>query len=152
MKTYKVKRYRKKGGRKYSSYSSKKKSSSNSRKKSVKKKSSKKKSNSSRAQTKSQIISNSYDPKQNFVIMLHVNWCGHCLDALPHFKTVQKKLKNRINMYDYDCANKNNEMLKRSVSGGYPDIFFVKNGMPMRYQQSRQANELQNNILKFFKF
>ena len=149
MKTYKVKRHRKKGGRKQRSSSSRK---APSRKKSSRKKSSKKNSSSSRAQTKSQIISNSYDPKQNFVIMLHVNWCGHCLDALPHFKTVQKKLKNRINMYDYDCANKNNEMLKRSVSGGYPDIFFVKNGMPMRYQQSRQANELQNNILKFFKF
>ena len=76
------------------------------------------------------IIKGSYKPGEKYFVMLHVSWCPHCTDALPHFEQLEKHVKSDRKFKDFNVENFECEAdypdLKPHAGAGFPTILHFR--------------------------
>lgn len=76
-------------------------------------------------------VANEFNNKKKkgmWLVLYHAEWCGHCQDFMPTWKTLKPHLKSR----NVNCAsiesNIVEETMPESSIMGYPTIHLLKNG------------------------
>ena len=95
----------------------------------------------SKDKIKQQLLSNNFDKKKKYFIMLHVSWCPHCTSALPSFMEAKRKLEDEKNLCveEYECE-KHHELKK--LSSGFPTFLEIVNNKVSNYDGPRETNDI----------
>ena len=92
------------------------------------------------------IIKGSYKPGEKYFVMLHVSWCPHCTDALPHFEQLEKHVKSDkkfkgFNVENFECEAGYPD-LKPHAGAGFPTIFTFQDNKREEYEMPRTFDSM----------
>ena len=74
--------------------------------------------------------------------MFYVNWCPHCKDAKPEFKSCQNP---DVIFEAVDCeAEENKNLVTEFKPEGYPTYVFTRNGANIPYEGGRSKAEIES--------
>ena len=90
------------------------------------------------------------------IYLFYSETCPHCHDELEHLKVVEKKYKNKINIYKYEVTkNKNNNVLMNTVKSLFEfdgmGVPFTVIGEEYIYGFSENSTEIEETLDKYLK-
>lgn len=106
------------------------------------------------------VVSNIVDVKQEEdkinIYLFYSETCPHCHDELEHLKDVEKKYKDKINIYKYEVTkNKNNNVYMNTVKSLFEfdgmGVPFTVIGEEYIYGYSEGSTEIEETLDKYLK-
>ena len=101
-----------------------------------------------------------FNDNDNGIILVHANWCGHCIQFKPEWSKFTAKFKKSDNLIvteiESDSFNKlqseNQDLYNRIAKdvNGFPSILTVKNGKVEKYLNERTSNALEEHVKTTF--
>ena len=88
------------------------------------------------------------------IILFHADWCGHCIDFMPEWKTMKSNTKAHkyIDFIQYEYATiKNLDNSIKTINGkqidGFPTLKIIINDVEFNYSGNRNRDDIYKFVI-----
>lgn len=78
-------------------------------------------------------------------VKYYAPWCGHCKKLAPTWSELAGKLRNRVNVVEFNCdASENKAKCRAEGITGYPTLVFYQGGEKAEYRGARGLSQMED--------
>jgi thioredoxin-like negative regulator of GroEL len=79
-----------------------------------------------------------------FMLIYYAPWCGHCKDMVKDVKTLANTLKDEGFIVGTINCERNSDLNDKIIIDSFPTVYFVKENKAIKYDGSRELEDLVN--------